>query len=87
MTLSEHQTKVLAAFEEKDKDIPISRIYLLVYGHDDWQRNGNTVRKMQQRLAPTFKHINDKLYKEKGTYHVIELGNVKRTYRLSTIRG
>ena len=78
--LSDHQKRVLAAFEEKDKDIPISRIYLLVYGHEEWQKKGTTVRVMQQKLAPTFKEINNKLLSAK-----IGPGEVKRTYRLNIL--
>lgn len=80
--LSEHQKNVLAAFEDKDKDISISRIYMLAYGHDEWQKKGTTIRVMQQKLAPTFKEINKKLVGMK-----IEPGDVKRTYRLNTIGG
>lgn len=77
--LSAHQKKVLAAFENKDQDISISRIYMLVYGHDEWQKKGTTVRIMQQKLAPTFSEINKKLIKAR-----IEPGDIKRTYKLNT---
>lgn len=86
MTLSDHQQRVLDAFVKKDTDIPIGNIYMKVYGHAEWSKAG-TVRRMQQKLGPTFKEINKKLFKEKGTYLLIEPGNTKRTYRLSTIKG
>lgn len=82
MTLSDHQQRVLDAFKVKDKDVAIGFIFKAVYGHEL-----KTVRPMQQRLGPTFKEINKKLRKAKGTYYVIEPGNTKRTYRLSTIKG
>jgi hypothetical protein len=82
--LSAHQQKVLAAFTRKDTDIDIVVLYMRVY---DFPKHYPSVREMQQKLAPTFKQINDKLYADKGAYLLIEPGNIKRTYRLSNIRG
>lgn len=82
MTLSDHQQRVLDAFKVKDKDVEIRTVFKLVYGFEL-----RTTRAMQQKLGPTFKEINKKLFKEKGTYLLIEPGNTKRTYRLSTIKG
>ncbi len=71
-TLSEHQSKVLKAFDAPNKDIDIAVLYMRVYGDP----GDKTSRGMQQRLAPIFSAINTKL----GTA-TIEPGEVKRTYR------
>lgn len=81
MKLSAHQEKVVSAFDEKDKDIPIGRLFMRVYGHDEWQKR--SVREMQQKLAPIFADINVKLEGKA----VIEPGELKRTYRYSIKRG
>lgn len=77
--LSNHQETVLAAFDKKNADISISLLFMRVYGHDEWQRKGNTNRTMQQKLAPTFKEINNKI-----KHGRIEVGFTKGTYRLNT---
>lgn len=74
--LSEHQQKVLAAFDKKNTDIDIAVVYTRVYGDPGHA----TVRDMQQKLAPTFSAINEKIT------GVIEPGIVKRTYRYSSKR-
>jgi len=78
--LSVHQTRVVKAFKAKNTDIPIAVIYLAVYGNAAHNRLGNTPRKMQQKLAPTFAAINVKI----GPDERIEPGEVKQTYRYST---
>ena len=90
------QEKVLRAFTEKDTDIDIVVLYNRIYGDPGTK----SVREMQQRLAPCFVSINGKLDKayakcvEKTGNPVkarrmmkiksIELGDIKRTYRLIT---
>lgn len=76
--LSKHQEKVVSAFDKKDEDITISLIYMRVYGHAEWQRAG-TKRNMQQKLAPAFRDINEKI-----TPARIIPGFLKGTYRYST---
>jgi hypothetical protein len=76
--LSQHQEKVLIAFRHKNSDVPISAIFLLVYGEKEWKAT-RTVRKMQQKLAPTIAAINDKIAPQR-----IKPGGHKQTYRLST---
>lgn len=75
--LSEHQQKAVDAFKPKGKDIDIVVLYTRVYG-DPGQL---TAREMQQKLAPTFSAINEKL-----TDSLIEPGALKRTYRFSKIK-
>lgn len=75
--LTEHQQKVLAAFDKKNEDISISLLFMRVYGHYEWRKKGMTVRKMQQKLAPTFKVLNNKLENME-----IVTGHLKNTYRL-----
>lgn len=88
MNFTVHQQRVLDAFSKKDTDVAIGKIYAHVYDLPlKHVCAGHTVREMQQKLAPTFKVINDKLYKANGTYLLIEPGNTKQTYRLSTIKG
>lgn len=72
-TWTEHQDKVLNAFDKRDTDIDIVTIYTRVYGDP----GHITAREMQQKLAPSFSVINGKLPKGR-----IEPGEVKRTYRL-----
>lgn len=81
--LSAHQQKLFDAFTKKNLDIDIDILFGRLYKLDV----ALSPRQMQQRLAPTIKAINEKLRTAKGTYLLIEPGNLKRTYRLSTIRG
>lgn len=74
-TLTAHQASVLNAFGENDKDYDIAVLYTRVYGDPGHM----TAREMQQKLAPTFSAINEKLNKGR-----IEPGDTKRTYRLNT---
>lgn len=74
--LTEHQKKVLATFDKKNTDIDIAVLYTRIYGDP----GHISAREMQQKLAPTFKVINEKL--AKGS---IEPGDTKRTYRFNTI--
>ena len=76
--LSKHQQKTLDAFDPTETDIDIAVLYTRVYGDP----GSMSVRKMQQKLAPTFKAINDKLKRRR-----IEPGEIKRTYRLAKQRG
>lgn len=72
---TEHQQKVLDAFDVRDTDIDIVTIYTRVYG----DAGELMARDCLQKLAPTFFAINqrsDKLH--------IEPGEKKRTYRCST---
>lgn len=78
--LTEHQERVLAAFDKKNEDITISLIFMRVYGHHEWKKKGMTTRTMQQKLAPTFKVLNTKL---KGLE--IVPGYLKNTYRLNVL--
>jgi hypothetical protein len=73
--LSDHQAKVLAAFEDQDRDFDIAVLYTRVYGDP----GALTAREMQQKLAPIFSEINRKLCSGN-----IEPGEKKRTYRLNT---
>lgn len=73
--LSDHQVNVLAAFEMNDKDYDIAVLYTRVYGDP----GDMTARQMQQKLAPTFSAINDKMKKGR-----IEPGEKKRTYRYNS---
>lgn len=77
-TLSTHQEKTLKAFDPKETDIDIAVLYTRVYGDP----GSMSVREMQQKLAPTFAAINEKL-----TGKRIEPGELKRTYRLAKKRG
>lgn len=74
--LSDFQNRVLKAFDAKNKDIDIAVLYVRVYGDPGHM----SARAMQQKLAPTFSAINDKL--KKGC---IEPGEMKRTYRYNTV--
>lgn len=76
--LSRHQESVLTAFDLADKDIDIAVLYTRVYGDPGHM----TAREMQQKLAPTFSAINKKLDGSR-----IEPGEIKRTYRRTTIGG
>lgn len=78
--LTEHQQKVLAAFDKREEDIAISIIFMRVYGHGEWQKVGQTVRAMQQKLAPTFRVLNNKLENME-----IVPGYYKNTYRLNVL--
>lgn len=74
--LSPLQDRLYAVFEaHKDEDISISDLYEVAYGTDATL----SVRDKQQRLAPIFARINEKL-----TGQRIEPGQLKRTYRLNT---
>lgn len=77
---TEHQQKVLDSLKPRNKDIPISKIFLAVYGIAAWREKGITIRDMQQKLAPTFAEINSKLKEP----HIIKPGFFKQTYRYST---
>lgn len=76
--LTEHQQKVLKAFTKKNHDIDLMVIYHRVYGDPGVL----TARECQQKLAPSFSAVNAKIAPS-----VIEPGEIKRTYRLSTRRG
>ena len=79
--LSQHQEKVLSAFRRQNYDVPISAIFLIVYGDKEWKAT-RTIRDMQQKLAPTIAAINEKIKP-----HSIKPGEFKQTYRYSTRRG
>lgn len=72
--LTDHQQKVFDAFDVQDMDISIKLLYIRVYGKED----GLSSRGMQQKLAPTFAAINDKLEGK-----AIKPGLHKRTYRIT----
>lgn len=74
--LSQHQNRVLKAFDAKNKDIDIAVLYTRVYGDPGHM----SAREMQQKMAPTFSAINDKLKRGR-----IEPGDTKRTYRYNTV--
>mgnify|MGYP000039898570 CR=1 FL=1 len=74
---SEHQQNVLEAFDVMNMDVDIMVIYTRVYG-DPGQL---TTRECQQKLAPTFAEIN-----RKSNDIFIEPGDLKRTYRCSTLK-
>lgn len=73
--LSGLQSTIVKAFEISDTDYDVAVIYMSAYGYP----GSLTAREMQQKLAPNFKKINDKLIKCR-----IEPGAAKRTYRLNT---
>lgn len=73
MKLSEYEDKVLKAFDKRNTDIDIVVIYTRVYGDPGHL----TSRECQQKLAPMFARINEKLA-GKG---YVEPGEKKRTYR------
>lgn len=73
--LSAHQELTLQAFDKKNTDIDIAVLYTRVYGDPGHL----SAREMQQKLAPTFSAINEKLAKGK-----LEPGDTKRTYRYNT---
>lgn len=72
--LSAHQQKIVDALRPQNKDVSIVAIYAHVYGCQP----GLDVRKMQQKLAPTFAAINKKLHRGQ-----IVPGELKQTYRYS----
>jgi len=72
--LTEHQEEVLNAVLPLDTDKPIRDIYMTVYGDPS---DNMSVRNMQQKLAPTFKAINEKISNVK-----IIPGKLKQTYRV-----
>jgi len=74
MTLTAVQLKALAAFTPDNQDIDIVVLYARIYGDPGVK----TVREMQMKLAPLFRNVNARL---KGK--TIELGEMKRTYRLT----
>lgn len=79
--LSQHQQDTLDAVSPADTDIDIAVIYTRVYGDPGVL----SAREMQQKLAPTFKAVNDKLAENKETKKCrIEPGDTKRTYRYTT---
>lgn len=71
MILTKHQEKILKAFDALNTDIDIVVLYTRIYGDPGLM----TVRDMQMKLAPQFAVMNKKL---EG---LIELGEIKRTYR------
>ena len=73
--LTEHQLRVIEAFDRKNRDIDIVVLYTRIYGDP----GRLTARECQQKLAPTFAEINSRSL----TVH-IEPGDLKRTYRCST---
>lgn len=73
--LSELQLKVFNALLPSGRDHDIAVVYCRVYGIPT---GTITLRDMQQKLAPAIVEVNLKL--ENG---LIELGDLKRTYRLS----
>ena len=75
MTLTIIQEKALAAFAPANQDIDIVVLYGRIYGDPGTK----SVRDMQMKLAPLFRNVNARL---KGK--TIELGEMKRTYRLTT---
>lgn len=75
--LSIHQQKAIGAFIPSNTDIDIAVLYTRVYGDPGVL----SAREMQQKLAPTFAAVNEKLAKVES---VIEPGEKKRTYRLNT---
>ncbi len=75
--LSEHQNATLKAICPVNTDIDVAVIFTRVYGDP----GSMSARAMQQKLAPTFSAINDKLAVD-GCF--IEPGETKRTYRFST---
>lgn len=75
--LSDHQRKTLDALHPINTDIDVAVVYTRVYGDPGSQ----SARTMQQKLAPTFSAINEKLVSRKVK---IEPGETKRTYRFST---
>jgi len=70
--LSQHQQKVLDAFDKNDTDIDIATLYTRVYGDPGHL----SAREMQQKLGPTFKAINEKMDRPR-----LVPGEIKRTYR------
>lgn len=79
--LSSHQDKTFSAFDPIETDIDIAVLYTRVYGDP----GSMSVRSMQQKLAPTFQAINNKMDEYKGKWR-IEPGELKRTYRLARIK-
>lgn len=79
MKLTEHQQRVREAFDREETDIDVAVIYTRVYG-DAGHLN---VRQMQMKLAPSFAALNNKL-KEAGSKLKVQVGVVKRTYRLTS---
>lgn len=75
-SLSPHQKKVFDAFIDTDCDVLIITLYRRVYGK---VKPLSSVRSLQQRMAPTFSAINDKIRPAR-----IEPGYLKKTYRLNT---
>lgn len=78
MKLSPHQNKVLSAFDKKNTDIDIVVLYTRIYGDPGHL----TARECQQKLAPLFSALNQKIGKG-----IIEPGELKRTYRYTINRG
>lgn len=58
-----------------DTDVPISRLWVSVYGQNPPSHFTN--RNMQQKLAPLFRRVNEKLSASK-----IVPGELKQTYRI-----
>lgn len=77
---TEQQQTIYDAFSIKDKDYDIVTLYTRVFGDP----GELSVRAMQQRLAPRFRRFNSFLEKI-GNERII-LGDLKRTYRLSTVK-